>query len=114
VRIDAATHTITLGPRRALEAPGLVTEPVNWLVPRPLPAASRVEVQIRHRHRPAPARLAARADGRVEVRFETPQTAVTPGQSCVFYDGDRVLGGAPIAVVLAAEPAPAHPDPALA
>ena len=33
----------------------------------------------------------------VEVRFESPQSAVTPGQACVFSQGDRVLGGATIA-----------------
>jgi tRNA-specific 2-thiouridylase len=31
--------------------------------------------------------------GAVEVRFERPQRAVTPGQSVVFYDGDVVIGG---------------------
>jgi tRNA-specific 2-thiouridylase len=63
---------------------------------------TRADVQIRYHHRPAPARLHPLADGRVDVRFETPQTAVTPGQACVFYDGDRVLGGAPIARASAA------------
>jgi tRNA U34 2-thiouridine synthase MnmA/TrmU len=33
----------------------------------------------------------------VEVRFDEPQDAITPGQLCVLYDGDRVMGGAPIA-----------------
>ena len=36
-------------------------------------------------------------DGRVRVRFDTPQRAVTPGQSVVLYDGDMVLGGGIIA-----------------
>ncbi len=96
ISIDAASNTVVLGPRGALEAPGLVTEPANWLRPTPVAAGTRAEVQIRYHHRPAPARLHPLADGRVEVRFETPQPAVTPGQACVFYDGDRVLGGAPI------------------
>jgi tRNA-specific 2-thiouridylase len=30
---------------------------------------------------------------RVEVRFDEPQRAVTPGQSVVFYDGEQVIGG---------------------
>jgi tRNA-specific 2-thiouridylase len=29
----------------------------------------------------------------VEVRFDEPQRAVTPGQSVVFYDGEQVIGG---------------------
>jgi tRNA-uridine 2-sulfurtransferase len=35
-------------------------------------------------------------DGRAQVRFESPQRAVTPGQAIVFYDGERVLGGGTI------------------
>jgi tRNA-specific 2-thiouridylase len=97
VAIDAATATVTLGSRAALDAPGLVTEPANWLMPAPPAPGTAAEVQIRYHQRPAPARLDPAADGRVAVRFETPQSAVTPGQTCVFYDGDRVLGGAAIA-----------------
>src|SRR5262245_38172510 len=99
--IDAATSTVTLGPRTALEAPGLVTETANWLMPAPPAPGTAAEVQIRYHHRPAAARLYPAEGGRVEVRFETPQSAVTPGQTCVFYDGDRVLGGAAIAGAIA-------------
>ena len=97
VAIDAQAGTVVLGPKEALDRPGLVTEPANWLQPSPPPPGTRAEVQIRYHHRPAPATLHPGEDGRVEVRFETPQAAVTPGQACVFYDRDRVLGGAPIA-----------------
>jgi tRNA-specific 2-thiouridylase len=97
IAIDAAANEVTLGPRAALDAPGLVTEPVNWLQPRPVDPGTRAEVQIRYHHRPAPARLTPREDGTVEVRFDAPQSAITPGQACVFYQGDRVLGGAAIA-----------------
>ena len=95
--IEAERNAVILGPKRALEAPGLVTEPARWMLPAPPAAGTPAEVQIRYHHRPAPARLHPLADGRVEVRFETPQAAVTPGQLAVFYRGDRVLGGAPIA-----------------
>jgi tRNA-specific 2-thiouridylase len=54
-------------------------------------------VRIRYHHAPAAATLEPLADGTARVRFETPQQAVTPGQLAVFYDGDRVLGGASIA-----------------
>ena len=39
------------------------------------------------------ANLALREDGRLQVIFDEPQRAVTPGQSVVFYDGDTVVGG---------------------
>ncbi|MBE3069958.1 MAG: hypothetical protein IMZ66_06955, partial [Planctomycetes bacterium] len=70
----------------------------------------RADVQIRYRHPAAPAwltRLVAAdeeragatpgAGGRAEVRFDQPQTAVTPGQAAVFYRDDRVVGGGWIA-----------------
>jgi len=98
--LEPARNAVVVGPRTALEAGGLVTAPMNWLLPAPPEAGRAVHAQIRYQHAPAPARVFPRADGGVEVRFETPQTAVTPGQSCVLYDGDRVLGGAPIASAL--------------
>jgi len=110
--IDAEANTVVVGGRAALDAPGLVTGPANWLQPAPPPSGARAEVQIRSRHRPAAARLHPQEGGSVEVRFEMPQAAVTPGQACVFYDGDRVMGGAEIARALALggrEGAPAAP-----
>jgi tRNA-specific 2-thiouridylase len=46
--------------------------------------------QARRRARHAPSTGDA---ARVEVVFDEPQRAVTPGQGAVFYDGDLVLGG---------------------
>ncbi|MFI5371589.1 MAG: tRNA 2-thiouridine(34) synthase MnmA [Candidatus Eisenbacteria bacterium] len=95
--IDAVRNTVTVGPRVALDAPGLVTDAVNWLVPVPPADGARITAQIRSTHRAAPASLAHRERGGIEVRFDTPQSAVTPGQVCALYDGDRLLGGATIA-----------------
>src|SRR4030095_16726578 len=70
----------------------LATGPCNWLVQ---PSAPEFASQIKVRYRqPDPAcRATLRADGALEVRFEQPQRAVTPGQFAVFYQGDRCLGG---------------------
>ena len=54
------------------------------------------EAKIRYAAKPAICRIIPTATG-VDVLFEEPQRAVTPGQSVVFYDGTRVLGGAIIA-----------------
>jgi len=76
---------------------------VNWLVDAPPGDGTRVQVRIRYSHAGAGATLRAAgpagADG-VEVRFDEPQAAVTPGQLAVFYAGERCLGGAPIAAAL--------------
>jgi tRNA-uridine 2-sulfurtransferase len=100
--LDATRNVVTVGAKRELESPGLVTTAANWLLPAAPPDGARADVQIRYQHAPAPATLHPRGDGAVEVRFDAPQSAVTPGQLAVFYDGERVLGGAPIAHALQA------------
>jgi tRNA-specific 2-thiouridylase len=102
--IDAEANTVTVGPRSALLAPGLVTARVNWLCAAPPADGTRVLARIRYSHAGAMATVRALADGALEVRFDEPQAAVTPGQLAVFYDGDRCLGGAPIAHALDAAP----------
>ena len=102
--IDAARNAVVVGPRAALDSPGLVTEPVEWLTPGPPAAGTRVLAKIRYNHAGAAATLHPREDGACEARFDEPQPAVTPGQLAVFYAGERVLGGAAIACPLAAAP----------
>ena len=50
-------------------------------------------MKIRYRHPALPARLRMLSGERAEVRFDHGGPAVTPGQACVFYRGDEVLGG---------------------
>jgi tRNA-specific 2-thiouridylase len=71
----------------------LVAENVNWVSWPGLSGDARAEVKIRNKHAAAPATLRDAGEGRVEVEFDEPQRAVTPGQAAVFYDGDMVLGG---------------------
>ena len=97
LRVDAPRNAVVVGARAQLDSPGLEAHGVNWLVASPPAEGSRVEVKVRAHHRPAAATLHPRENGRIEVRFEMPQSAITPGQLAVFYDGDRVLGGATIA-----------------
>lgn len=93
--IVPATRQVVLGDKEELLAPGLTAERVNWLIETPTgPLACRVK--IRHRHEPAPAVVEPTGEG-ATVRFHTPQSAVTPGQAVVFYEGDQVLGGGWIA-----------------
>ena len=63
---------------------------VNWLVAPPADAL-RCTVKLRAREAPQPATVRATADG-AAVRLDAPALPA-PGQACVFYDGDRVLGG---------------------
>jgi tRNA-specific 2-thiouridylase len=74
----------------------LTAERINWLIAEPT-GPFRAAVQIRHRHAPASATVEPTGAGRVEVRFDEPQSAITPGQAVVLFNGSRVLGGGWIA-----------------
>jgi tRNA-specific 2-thiouridylase len=87
------TRTVVVGEEEQLDAPGLVARDVNWLSIPPPAAERRAGVQIRYRAAEASAVIRARDDGGVDVVFDRPQRAVTPGQAAVFYDGDVCLGG---------------------
>ena len=67
---------------------------MNWISIEGVTAPVRAQVKIRNRHAGSQATLypTSRATT-VDVVFDQPQRAVTPGQGAVFYDGDLVLGG---------------------
>jgi tRNA-uridine 2-sulfurtransferase len=88
-----ATREVVVGDREELLATGLVASRVNWLLPSPPREPLRCEVKIRYRHEPAPGTVTATEEGGARVEFTEAQSAVTPGQAVVFYDGTRVLGG---------------------
>jgi tRNA-uridine 2-sulfurtransferase len=93
VAIEPATRAVVIGPRDELLGRGVVVREVNWLAD-PAPAAgAEVAVQIRHRARSVSGTLVRVAEAEVEVALEQPASAISPGQSCVFYERDRVLGG---------------------
>ena len=93
VAIDAAAQSVTVGPREALDRSTLTASGVNWISGDAPATWTAITAQIRHRHRAAPARVRALDDRRADVEFDEPQTAVSPGQAVVFYDGDTVVGG---------------------
>jgi tRNA-uridine 2-sulfurtransferase len=98
LEIRPETREVLVGPREELFAEGMVVEGVNWLVEALPQPGDAVRVQIRHRAPDVPATIVEGADG-LELRFDDPQRAVTPGQSAVVFQGDRVLGGGRIATV---------------
>jgi tRNA-specific 2-thiouridylase len=94
-KLDAATNTVTVGPREELLSSGLIADQLNWLTdPPPVGESRAAEIKIRYMHTPAPGSIRMLEDGSVRATFDDPQPAVTPGQAAVFYDADGiVLGG---------------------
>ncbi len=108
IDLDPEANAVRVGGEEELFVGETPTGAANWLSMAAPRAGQRVHVQVRYRHEAVAARLWPRAESAAEgepfdpahgmrVVFEEPVRAVTPGQSAVFYDGDRLLGGAPIA-----------------
>jgi tRNA-uridine 2-sulfurtransferase len=93
LKLEPQTGTVVVGPRAALEKTTLTASGVNWIAYDAPDEWVRVEAQIRHRHAPASGRVRALPGDGAELEFDAPQSAITPGQAVVLYDGDIVVGG---------------------
>ena len=93
VAIEPETRAVVLGPREALLGHGLIARGVRWMVDVPRSVGDRVWVQHRHRATPVPAEIVRMNGDEIELALDAPLSAITPGQSMVLYDGERVLGG---------------------
>jgi tRNA-specific 2-thiouridylase len=92
IEIDPSRRAVVIGPREALLGRGVVAREVRWLVDAPVVGA-RLQLQIRHHSAPAAAEIIRLTSDEIELALDEPVSAIAPGQSLVFYDGDRVLGG---------------------
>ncbi len=111
-QINVSENTVTVGEADSLLYTGLIAKRVSYLVDHPGPSF-RAAVQIRYLHRAAPATLQVNSQGEVEVQFDEPQRAITPGQACVFYEGEVVIGGGWIECALRKNKAPQPAEPIL-
>jgi tRNA-specific 2-thiouridylase len=102
IAIRPEDRAVLIGPREELLGRGLIAREINWLAPErqtrdPRPKTvdpkSSVHVQVRHRAQPARGEIIRNDGDEIEIALDEPLAAITPGQSVVLYDGDRVLGG---------------------
>ncbi|MDE0333788.1 MAG: tRNA 2-thiouridine(34) synthase MnmA [Defluviicoccus sp.] len=94
IRTEPEARRVVVGPRAALARSEIAVGGLNWLGGakppcRPIPVGAK----IRSMRPPVAAMLSASADGTATVALDAPEHGVAPGQACVLYDGDRVLGG---------------------
>ncbi len=105
VAVDAPRNTVVVGDVADLDAAACTLVRPNWLVDAPPPCGTPVSAKVRSGPALHPARLGPQDGDGLQVVFDPPLRAVTPGQACVLYDGDVVLGGGEIgAVRQAAQP----------
>ncbi|HXG76762.1 MAG TPA: tRNA 2-thiouridine(34) synthase MnmA, partial [Gaiellaceae bacterium] len=90
---DAASNTVTVGPREALAASRVEVAHGRLYAP-----VARAEAKLRHRSPVVPARVAA-VNGGFVLELEQPAYAVARGQVAALYDGDAVVGAGTIARV---------------
>jgi tRNA-specific 2-thiouridylase len=90
--VDVEGKEVIVGAKDELITHGLIASKVNWISARP-DGPIDATCKIRYRQKQVKCTIIPQADDSVEVRFETGEKGVTPGQAVVFYDGDEVLGG---------------------
>ena len=92
VGIRPEERAVIIGPRDELYGRGVIAREVNWLADAPTVGAE-VRIRVRHRAPLAAGEIIRLDDNEIEIALDEPVSAITPGQSIVFYDGEKVLGG---------------------
>jgi len=93
LRKDQASNTVALGDEAELYSQVVWADTFNWVSLPPLTGPAAVTAKTRYSQSEAPGMLFPETDGKVRMVFDTPQRAVTPGQSLVCYQGELVVGG---------------------
>ncbi|MEI6297272.1 MAG: aminomethyltransferase beta-barrel domain-containing protein, partial [bacterium] len=93
VDLDPAQNRVVVGNPRDLECDELTVERCNWIALENLEGPTEVLAKIRYNHPGASATIRPLGRDRARVKFAIPQRAIAPGQACVFYQDDLVLGG---------------------
>jgi tRNA-specific 2-thiouridylase len=93
---DVLTNTLIVGqganhPR--LYSKGLIANQLEWVDRIALSGSIKLTLKTRYRQQDIPATVTVLENGKVKVIFDSPQKAVTPGQSAVFYQQNICLGG---------------------
>ncbi len=96
IAIDPEKNAIIAGAKEETYGTELVAGSLNWIAIAKPESAIKVKASIRYRHAEAETVVNPLENGSVYVKFAEPQSAIAPGQTIVFYEGDRVIGGGTI------------------
>ena len=92
VRIDPKTRRVYVGPHEALAETGIYLQDVNW-IQEPPKIPMDCTVKIRSTRPAVPARVKPLENNQAVVALTHPEYGVSGGQACVFYQGNKILGG---------------------
>ena len=93
LELDPVLNRVVVGDDTDLDRSELTVERCNWIPYDEPPGPVEVSAKIRYNHPGTPATVTPLPGGRASVRLHVPQRAITPGQACVFYQDDLVVGG---------------------
>ncbi len=95
IRLEPSLKRVVVGPREALAVNAISLKEVNWLGEESEAFLnSGMSVKYRSMMEPVPAIICLEAAGNAaQVSFDKPQYGISSGQACVFYKGERVMGG---------------------
>ena len=96
IAIDKKNNAIRAGKEEELYTNELIADNINFISIKKLKTPIKVEAKIRYLHQASPATVIPLDKGKVRVKFDSPQRAITPGQAVVFYKGEEVVGGGTI------------------
>lgn len=94
--VRPADNTVVLSANEALFARALTADGLNLIACDRLDGPVRLRAKIRYRMAEQPCTVEQTGEDTIRLTFDSPQRAVTPGQTAVLYDGDTVVGGAVI------------------
>jgi len=92
VRIEIEQNRLIVGLKKDLLSSKCKVSKINWIVEKPSSPLD-VHTRVRYRHKAVKSKIIPDGDTSATIIFNTPQSAVTPGQGAVFYKDDEVIGG---------------------
>ncbi len=93
IKIDREKNAIFVGGVEEVLSDTFIVDSTHWVIPPEAVLFHDVHVKIRYNHAGAEASLFQKEEGKLEVKFQSPQKAITPGQAAVFYQGETLVGG---------------------
>lgn len=93
IRIEVEANNVIVGPKNLAYSDTAKVVDMNWIIPWDNVDPNNIKAKIRYGSKSTKVFIEKSSDEMVKVRFKLPQFAITPGQSMVFYQKDKVIGG---------------------
>ena len=92
LKIDDATNTVIVGDKDSLKQHTISLHTFTTVSEQPL-SNTTVDIKLRYLMTPIKGKVLTSGDGQAQIKLKSSHSFITPGQSCVLYQGDRILGG---------------------